>query len=312
MKKIISAVCFFLFLFSCALAQGVPDDQIRDAVLSLAWEDDGGEKWIEGHVVLGTEETEGEERVYLLAQCCNYGFLGGVFTDSGAGFSEPMTLCFTKTENAYTLSKILQPEDGDGFDESLKQLMPADCLTRMTSLSSINESAIASEMTDQAKAYLQTIGRTEPVEDWRTLDLKTADILTPVSNLTISLCGPYPLWVTTAERVENGERYLYSREWTPDASSPDTRTYLTPDGKTNEVSGRTGTETLTKVRRTDNHVMETIIIKAQQDDLSITLSDDNGQKDYQLTWDGLEYRLAQKTQTGNCLVSYPSFEDGLN
>lgn len=127
-----------------------------------------------------------------------------------------------------------------------------------------------------------------------------------------NLCDPYPLWVTTTERIENGERFLYSRQWTPDTDFPDSRAYLTPNGKTNEISGKTGTETLTKVRRADNQLMETILIKAQQDDLYVTLSDNNRQKDYHLTWDGLEYHLAQKTQTGNCLVSYSSFEDELS
>jgi ABC-type Fe3+-hydroxamate transport system substrate-binding protein len=76
-----------LLLLPCiALAQTVPDEVIHDALMTLAWDDAGGEFWTEGHIVLDEETTTTGVDAHIYAYLSNYGFMDGVFTCSGTNF----------------------------------------------------------------------------------------------------------------------------------------------------------------------------------------------------------------------------------
>lgn len=309
MKKGLALLMVFLMAALCAqaLAETVPDEAIHNAILTLAWEDGAGEFWAEGHVVLGTEQTGDTAKVYVTTVCQEYGFLDGIFTDIGGGFQEPLAIAFQQTDGGYKLQNIDQPDDEDS-DASIKKMMPKSCIAKMSKNNAANDTEITRQMTEQAQAYLVSIGRTEPVQDWRDRDLQLSGILTPASNQTISFSPPYPLWVTNTERLENGVRYVYARTWTADADAAEGYTYTTPDGSSAVCDGKPGTETLTKSRYDNQQVVETITIHAEPFQLTVTYQDDGGTKEYRFAYDGATYHQPTVTQTGECGVSYPSFE----
>ena len=293
-KEIVLIMALFMALLGAqALAEPatVPESTLHAAVLTLTWPDENGEFWAEGHVVLDTEQKGDSVTVYAQVTCQNYGFMAGIFTDTGGGMSGPVAITFHKTGNEYNVQGIQQAED----DTDDKKILSPKALKQMQRDGEKNTSEMDRQMTEQAKAYLVGIGRTEPVQDWRDLGLQNDNLLTVASNLTVSLTPPYPLWVTTTEQLENGIRYLYTRAWAP-------------DGKTKGDNGETGTVTLTKTRREDQKVMETITICAEPEQLTVTYQDDGGTKAYRFAYDGSTYHQPTITQTGTCAVSYPSFE----
>ena len=299
MKKGVAMAMALLmvFFYMQVLAEPamVPDNLLHDAILTLSWPDEGGEFWAEGHVVLDTERSGDTVEVDAQIECQNYGFMDGVFTDTGGGLGEPIVITFQQVGDGYELVGIQQPEDGDDNGRSIEKMLSAKALSHMKRNSEKNDAEIKRQMTAQAQAYLVSIGRKEPVQDWRDRDLQLSDILTEASNLTISFAPPYPLWITNTERLENGVRYSYTRVWAP-------------DGTQSSSDGETGTETLTKTRHDDQKVIETITIRAELNQLRVTYQDDGGTKTFQFSYDGSTYHQPKVTQTGAVGVSYPSFE----
>lgn len=299
-KALAALLCLLLTALTCSALGEVPDEALHEAILSLTWPDDGGECWAEGHVVLGREETADSETVYVQACVQNFGFLAGIFTDSGGGFVMPLRIVFDKTETGWAKREIMQPEDGERYEPSLREMMPAECLRALETRGSENRVQMQRQMYAQAQAYLDAIGRGEAVGDWREKELQIADLLTVASNLTLCFSPPYPLWVTNAERLENGERFVYTREWTPDPDSPDGVAYTAPDGNTLLCGGRTGVETLTKARASDGQVIETVVIRAALYELTVTFTDAYGEKEYRFAFDGATYRRPVVTARGAC------------
>jgi len=299
MKKgvALAIALLMVFLYVQALAEPtmVPDNLLHDAILTLSWPDAGGEFWAEGHVVLDTERRGDTVKVDALVECQNYGFMDGVFTDTGGGLGAPVAITFQYVGDGYELLGIQQPEDGDDYGRSIEKMLSAKALSHMKRNTEKNEAEIKRQMTAQARAYLVGIGRKELVQDWRDRDLQLSDILTEASNLTISFAPPYPLMVTNTERLENGVRYVFTRIWSP-------------DGTQSTSDGETGTETLTKTRRDDQKVIETITIRAEPNQLTVTYQDDGGTKTFQFSYDGNTYHQPKVSQTGAVGVSYPSFE----
>ena len=281
---------------------------IRQAIFSLAHDDEGGEYLVEGHVVLGEEREESAVRVYVNAMCMDYGFMDGVFTDTGSGYAMPLALSFARSGDSYELKEIVQPEDGENYGRSIEAMMPAACYERLYASPEADRAEQARQMHEQAQAYLDSIGRAEPVQDWRERDLDLADMLVTASNLTIGFSPPYPLWVTTLERVEGGVRYVYERTWTPEPDAPSGYTYTTPGGIALLCDGRPGVQTLTKTRASDGEVVETITIRAELFELRVTLADGAGTAEYRFEFDGETYHRTKIERTGECEASYPMFE----
>ncbi len=309
MKKIaMVCACLLLVFCSAAAGEGVPEDVLHDAIMTLTWEDTQGECWVEGRVVLGTEETDATAVVYAQVSCQNYGFLAGIFTDTGGGFVYPVTLIFDKGAGGYALREIKRPEDGERYWPSLEAMMPKACLDRLVENDTENRAEIKRQMYAQAQTYLDSIGRTERVGDWRDLNLQLPGLLVTASNQTTAFSPPYPMWVTQNEQVEYGERYVYKCAWEPDGASGDSQTYTTPGGGTLLCDGTTGTQTLTKTRQADGAVLETITARAELYDLYVTYADEYGTKEYHFTFDGLTYHQPTITESGACRVSYPGFD----
>lgn len=286
MRNILVWVLCLLLCPAFALA-AVPDELIHEAVLSMTWPDDRGECWVEGHVVLGEEDKGDTTEVYLQAYYQNYGFMDGVFTDVGGGSIGPRTLVFDRTADGYALREIIDPEDGTEYVPSIRRMMPESCIHKMDKDGGAMRAEMVRQMHEQAQAYLDSIGRTEAIQDWRERDLQLSGMLVSASNFMSNVDQAYPLWVTSCERVENGVRYVYAREWFPKTDTPD---------------GQTGTLRLTKVRHEDGSVVETITAEVETDALVITLADEGGSVRCRFAADGHTYQMPEITFTGNCGV----------
>ncbi len=311
----ITAVLLSLLMFvstvgsGFASAEGVPDDVLHDAILTLAHP--YGEFLAEGHVVVATEETDQTAIVYASAYCENFGFMAGIFTEIGGGFSYAVKLTFDKSANGYTLREAQIPEeieDGTRYWASVEEMMPKAYAEQLRSHVEDYQAQMIQQTHEQAQRYVESLGRTERVGDYRDLNLQYPNILDITSYLRINFYPSYPLEITEHERVENGVRYIYSRTWEPDGATGDSQTYPMPGGGQLLCNGTTGTETLTKTSSEDNAVVERITVRAELYDLYITFADEHGTKDYHYQFDGETYHQPTVTETGSCQVSYPGFD----
>ena len=290
------AVLMMIPVLACA--QTIPEDALHEAVMTLTYERDDGECWVEGHVILGESDKGDTHEVYAYVFYQNYGFMDGVFTDVGGGSIGPRTFIFDKTaDGGYALRETIAPLDGTDYTKSISEMMPAECVQKLES-GFVDRAELVRQQHEQAQRYLDSIGRTEPIQDWRERDLQLADMLVYASNQIISLSPPWPLWVTSVERIEDGERYVYTRSWYPD---PAANAQAATDGVP-------GTQVLTKMRHADNAVLESIIIEAVADTLTVTMRDDGGTRTYVFAYDGETYHQPTVTEEGACGVTYEAFD----
>ena len=308
-KAMIAMLCLVPILFATnGMSEGVPRDVLHEAIMTMTWEDSNGECWVEGHFVLGQEETQDTAIVYAEVSCMNYGFLAGIFTDTGGGFVMPVKMVFEKTAGEYSLREIQEPKDGTEYWPSLQAMMPETCLNQIANNEAVYRADIDLQMREQAEAYLDSIGRDESVGNWRDLGLQTPDILGVAATMTSAFSSYYPGWVTECELVEDGERFIYKSAWVPDSASAATYEYPQADGNVLICDGRTGMEILTKTRRTDGVIAETITIRAELYDLYVTYEDAYGSKEYHFIFDGWTYHQPTIREEGECRVEYPAFD----
>ena len=286
MKKYLLCLICLMLLPALAMAE-VPDELLHDAVMTLTWPDEGGECWVEGHVVLGEENKGDTTEVYAQVYYQNYGFMDGVFTDTGGGGIGAVTMVFTNTPDGYALKEIIRPEDGTEYNASLRRMMPESCIRKMNSEGDANRVEMERQMNEQAQAYLDAIGRTETIQDWRERDMQLSGMLVAASNFMSNVDRNYPLWVTSHERVEDGVRYVYTRKWEPQETLPD---------------GQTGVLVLTKTLYDDGNLVETITAGVETDQLTITLADEKGSITYAFAFNGHTYQQPVITSVGECSV----------
>ncbi len=290
MKRcLIGLIC--LLMAPALAAAAVPDELLHEAIMTLTWPDDGGECWVEGHVVLGEENKGKTTEVYAQVFYQNYGLMDGVFTDTGGGSIGPRTLIFDRTAEGYQLKEIIRPRDGTEYNASIAEMMPQECIRKMHEEGEANRFEMVRQMHEQAQQYLDSIGRTESIQDWRERDLQLSGMMVAASNLMSNVDQNYPLWVTSHERVEDGMRYVYSREWTPD-----------------EPGAETGIATLQKTRYDDGAVVETISVEVRPEQLTITLKDDGGRITYRFPFDGRNYARPEITTAGDCKLDTSGIE----
>lgn len=295
MKKFFVGLMVVLLFPVLALAS-VPQNVLHEAVLTLTWPDEGGECWVEGHVVLGEQDKGDTTEVYAQVMYMNYGFLDGVFTDAGGGSVHPAVIVFENTQGGYALKEILEPDDGENYGSSIEAMMPEACIRKMQEEGGAIRAEMERQMTEQAQSYLASIGRTEPIGDWREHDLQLSGMLPRAANLLTDTQRRYPLWLTSQERIEDGVRYVYTREWYPEAVL---------------AEGETGTEVLTKTRHEDGFVAETITIEAEEDAVNVTFADEGGSISYAFQYDGNWYHQPVVTSVGACSADLSGIEQDI-
>lgn len=190
-------------------------DRLSDAILEYntgSFLD--GECAAEGHIVLGSESSSSGEVFYLITTYGEYGFENNRFVKvSGTGaIPAAITLAADGTVVDYRT-----PDDGSGYLPSLKKIFPRKYLGMVTDSDSyLNECINQEEAT--AAEYLKSIGREAAIgyhhEEYDRL-YPLADMNVEASNTLIAdkSLAEYPYWIGTKERIENGVRYVYEKQW---------------------------------------------------------------------------------------------------
>ncbi len=153
---------------------------------------------------------------------------------------------------------------------------------------------------------MDSIGRTERIAEFGDMGFGLSDMLVYASNFLSFVDYAYPLYTTTRERLVrlDGERYLYTRAWEPNPDGPVDATIQSKLGLV-ALQGGPGTQTLTKTRKSDGKVLETILMKVEMERLTIILKDEGGSATYVLPFDSWEltYKKPVITREGTCRVN---------
>lgn len=233
MKKLLSIilfVCCFLIITGCS--QNVSNAPVENVIVNYKLDEavgsailqenqdsySSGECNVEGHIILGYVEDSGTTTVYALTMYGYYGFQNGYFTKvSGSGVI-PTVFTFKDSENGYICTKVEEPEDGEGYSDSLKKLFPSVYHPRIFAEWKSDSLDLKSQEQAYAASYLKKIGRDAKIGDYGDFGYYT--LLTDVgvsvevdnSTNTLQFCD-YPWWIGNREVLENGIRYVYEMSY---------------------------------------------------------------------------------------------------
>jgi beta-lactamase regulating signal transducer with metallopeptidase domain len=193
------------------------DTAIAKAVLSHNADSHAdGECAGEGHIVLGSETSGSAVTVYALAQYGEYQFQDGNFVKTSGTGAIPAVLTFTvNSDGSYSLTDYQEPDDGSGYEASVKKLFPEDLQARCLSIGQSDADALKTQERAYATAYLTSIGRSATVgetADFQHTLLTDKGVPVSVSNSLLSntALANYPQWIGNLERLESGARYVYA------------------------------------------------------------------------------------------------------
>lgn len=302
-KKIMSFVLAAVLLAAIrpALAEAKPDvpaERICEALLSSMEPQyyPACECFAAGYEALGYTQTGDVLEVYLAASVGGYGFFNDAFV-SLSGWGGPCTAVFWHRGGEWTFHELKEVESWN----EIPYIMPASAIEKWRAMT--DNSGIEEQKRRQVQAYLDSIGRTEPIMELSDMDMASSGMLVMASNFRMAVDAAYPSWCTTAERLDqkDGQRYLYNRSWQPDPDGVMDPTYPTQSG-TMQERGTTGTETLTKARKSDGAVLEKTVIKVELEQLTITMADASGSATYVFPYDQQQITYLQPTVTrqGTC------------
>lgn len=221
----------------------------------VAAEGDFSECFGEGHVILGTKETDGGVDVYALCSVIGYGFRDGKLVDEYGFWNVPTLLQF-KTDTAtdtYTCTNYKETEDGGEWEPSLYRMFPRAVAKEVMKVIGIDstDKEMDAQIRAYAEAYLKHIGRDAKISSYHDEDFKILTdygVSVEVSNELSEMHQDYGIYVGSFERVENGERYVYYQLWEQDGSTPGN-----------------GKVTFRKVRDADGQEIEKIIYEVKGD-----------------------------------------------
>ena len=189
------------------------DAAVSEAILN----ENASKSWLgecptEGHVILGTDETDTKAVVYAIEKFNSFGFYSGYFVDVG-GHRVPAVFRFNKVDGKYILDRIDYAEDGSGHTSSIKRLFPKECQKRALSPTESDNASLWKQCAGQAEKYLKKIGRQAEVKNYSEVLLSEPlgkfGISDEVVNKTLELGLPYNSDVSFFESIENGIRYIY-------------------------------------------------------------------------------------------------------
>lgn len=307
MKRMISFVMSLLLLLSMigiAQAQNISDELIHEALLTDPglWRESGFFE-AQGHAMLGTQTVGTLQYVYLVATVGTYGFMGGYCIMTSGGSCNPCTLVFEKQNDGWVLKEYKQVES---YLE-LPEIMPQAMVDKFYA-GEYDAAALTTILQTDVQNQLELLGRNEVIGSYADAAGELPGLMTLASNVMICFSDKWPLGCTTAERQENGESYLYTTAWAQDQDAPEHFECVLPSGITYmDNNGTYGTLTLTKVRKADGELLQTITGHATAEGLIITLQDEYGQICYTLSLtvdtDGfLTYTKPVVTKEGNCRI----------
>ena len=183
---------------------------VSDAIMSHI-DHSFGECETEGHVIFLAKRSNMHLTVYTLVSYSEFGFQNGIFTRVCGGSNIPAVISFDiNRDGSYSLSSYEEAKDGSLFRPSVRNMFPF--YLRPFVLSRLYTDDLDQQQEAYAEKYLASIGRDAMVQA-APVEHQLGDMETQASNRLLSLYNVYPYWVGTVERIENGTRYVYQKEW---------------------------------------------------------------------------------------------------
>lgn len=175
----------------------------------------------EGHSIMDYDVSGDILTAYVLTTYGEYQFVDDLFIEaSGCGIIPAAITFQVNQDGSYTMLDYKEPEDGELYTTSLKELFPNRLYeTCLNAVGDTNLAATFRIQQDQyAEEYLSSIGRDAEIGDYGDLNqplLTDLGVSVEVSNRLdeSKLLGNYPLGVGQQEQVEDGVRYVYRQDY---------------------------------------------------------------------------------------------------
>ncbi len=203
--------------FSFVLTESL-DEAVSKAILEDnkgGYYELGTECATEGHIIYGVDVEENKYTVYTLTTYNNFGFMNGYFIpQSGGKILAVMT--FEKTSEGYNLLDVKYPKDGAYYVDSVKELFPEKYHYRVLNPTLSDDNNLWKQCTSYAKAYLDSIGRSEKISKYSELEitlLTDMGVSVEVSNKILEYNLPYDSAPGYFEALENSVRYIYRTQY---------------------------------------------------------------------------------------------------
>lgn len=173
----------------------------------------------EGHIIYGTEAEGDIHKVYVLTSYSRFGFENGYFIDQSGGIT-PAVMTFEKTDSGYELLDIEYVSDGSEYVPSIERLFPKKYQNRVKYQTPFDYVSLRKQEKAYAQAYLDKIGRTEEIREYREVEhplLTELGVSVEVSNdlLGLDCINRYNHLngIGYFESVEDGVRYIYRKDY---------------------------------------------------------------------------------------------------
>lgn len=169
----------------------------------------------EGHLILGTEEKDGHTVAYLLTMYGQFDFENGMLIKCSGSGVIPAVMTLSQKDGKYIGEGIEYPEDGAGYETSIKKMFPEKYQKRVLTAHDSDYKQLKSQETAYARVYLKEIGREgAKIGEYADLDTKIltdCGVSVDDSNylLDVAALQNYPMFVGTREKLEGGKRYVY-------------------------------------------------------------------------------------------------------
>jgi len=174
-----------------------------------------GEAVTEGHIILDSEEKDGQVKVYTIAAIGWFSFENEIFTTVSGSGPIPTVMTFSKNENGvYVLLRYQEPQDGALLTSSVKKMFPQKLWPQVLTEDKWYPELVK-QKENQAAAYLKSIGREAQVRAGYVekklidIDAEACDKLFTELTKNDSYLNSCPCWVGSREAIENGVRYIY-------------------------------------------------------------------------------------------------------
>ncbi|MBQ3137841.1 MAG: hypothetical protein IJB74_10235 [Clostridia bacterium] len=247
-----------------------------------------GECPAEGHVIFGTKEKGGIVSVYMIERYSVYGFEDGWFIEQ-SGHSVPAVMRFEEKDGEYIYLDTEYARDGSEYTKSIKRMFPKIYESRAIHPTEKDNEQMNAQLRSYAKAYLDSIGRTEPIgtySDLNTVLLTDVGVSVDVSNKLLGLRVNYDTGkIGYFETVEDDVRYIYRTSYFPENNliAYTKEVYGTGEIKEKiEVDSRTGNviSAFNSPQYSDSFTAEVIMVDVPGNSLGVKPIDEEILKEY--------------------------------
>ncbi len=206
------------------------DDAIASAILKAnATMYSQGETSAEGHILMDSEEEGPVTKCYVLATYGNYEFQNGNFVKSSGSGVIPTVISFTTNDSGeYAVISYEEPTDGNGFVDDIKKMFPEELWSRCITIEDDDQNELSKMERSYAEEYVGSIGREDAeigdysdfeyeIDSDRGLSDEVSNKLMDAANSN-NFINNCPYWFGNREVIEEGIRYIYTKEYDTNSS----------------------------------------------------------------------------------------------